>query len=271
MTTIKFIGLFVLMYTQNVGYHILVPHFTGMPMDHPSFIAYQTSDRNPGADDWPVTGDVPDMPGWQYVTVDREYVTIAGATDGVPNKVEPPHLTCCCTALNSGIQNAYKDPNLSPASKKGAQVEVSRGVASLVEDQNGRLDTNVTMNTGGTNGVTVMGTLGAGSVKNIYFKPGATVIFGNTPFCALTNTCDHKGDADWVQYYSMANDRNACIGTPSNCSKCSTSGSGAPCASSTCPTLTSAKTAAAKAAAAIKKRVRTYLTVNIDCSNSQWP
>ena len=277
MTTIKFIGLFILIYTQNVGYRILFPQFTGMPTDHPSYIAYAVTDRVAGDNDWPVTGDVPGMTGWQYVTVNREFITFAGSTDGVPAQVNPPHLTCCCQAMTGGIQAEYLDPNLPPTSKKGAQVEVDRGVSSLQSGGDGtRLDTYIKMTTGaGTVGVTVTGTLGAGNVKNIYFKPGATVVLGNTPFCAISNSCA-SADADFVMYYTTAKNPNTCIGTPSNCDQCATSASS--CTTSSCanaaivggkkPLTMAQRMAAAKAR---RKQGPPVATINIDCSNSQYP
>jgi len=295
MTTVSFIGLFVLIYTQNVGYQVLMPHFNITPK-HDSVIVYPKTDRvqGDGKDEWPVAGTFP-LNGidYEYVEVKKEYITFSGATDGVPDQLigsptspAPPHLSCCCSALRpggSGIQKEYQDPDLPEGSKKGAQILVTRGVATAVvvpaEDPNGRIQTQVSMTTGtGPVGIVVSGTLG-GSTKMIAFKPGANVTFGNTPLCVLQNNCppmpeDH-GPEDFTAYYKMAVQQNDCKGAPTTCKECRDSAKhGTPCPAAVC-TLDILKKEKAKAMkmahppGPLPKPVQQMMT--IDCSNSSYP
>jgi hypothetical protein len=287
-TVIKFIGLFVLTYLQSTTppgpsyYRILMPQFTGMTTAHPSFIAYLATDRKSGQDDWPGAKDVPGMPGWQYVTVNHEDITFSGVIDGPPAQMTqgPPRLTCCCTPMTDGLQAAYLDPNTSVLAKKGAQVEVRNGSAATHTTGGGRVDTWVTMNTdpSSPDGITVSGQLGSGTgsnVKKLYFKPSAQVIFGNTPFCALQDPpppgCGM--DPDWIAYYTMSNTQNHCIATPATCADCQTSGSQSGwCSTSSCQLAPgTGKLTMRQRIAASKKLARTMNTINIECSNSQWP
>ena len=267
MTTVKFIGLFVLIYTNNVGYQILMPRFEMVP-PHPSIIAYAKADRIGG--DWPGAAPLTDVEGWEYVPVNLEYITMSGAEDGVPNKVEPPHLTCCCSAMTAGIQQAYTDPNLPIGGTRAAQIAVTRGTAMLVPDIGGRLDTNVTMTA--PSGITITGTLPQDSMKNLVFTPGATIIFGNTPLCVFSNKCEGMPEGDFRMYYTMASTANTCAGVPSDCPLCKDTKT--PCPVSNCPnglTKSGAMQTMKRRAATTAAVQPASLTITIDCSNTQWP
>ena len=79
MTVISFVGLFVLMYTDGIGYHIIFPHFTMVPA-HPSIIAYRTTDRPSGSagGTWQQMTDTITIDGVQYnyVQVSKQNIAI---------------------------------------------------------------------------------------------------------------------------------------------------------------------------------------------------
>jgi hypothetical protein len=298
-TIVSFVGLFVLIYTQDVGYQVLFPHFNIQP-HHDSVIAYPKDHRveGTGPHEWQEAGtfDVGNVT-WAYVKVVKEYITFAGATNGVPAQLQPslnspvpPHLSCCCTALKpgsaggEGIKDSFKNPDLPAASKQGAQVLVTRGVTSTSvsppEDLAGRIDTQFSMTTPVTTppatiGIVIEGTLGA-NIKRIAFKPGANVKFGNTPLCVLQGNCpdnlhDHEQGSDFAAYYTMAKQSNTCKGAPSTCQQCGMSAESAgPCNSSSCTSAT-LKKAMTKGTVRKFPKKQVDLMETIDCSNSQWP
>jgi len=292
-TIVTFVGLFVMIYTQDVGYQVLMPHFTIQPA-HESIITYPKADRVEG--DWREAGTyLVDGVEWAYVRVVKEFITFSGATNGVPDPYKPsltqpapPHLSCCCTALRptsaggQGIKNDYKDPDFPEEGKKGAQILVTRGITSTrvkpAGDPNGRIDTIFTMTTtDGNIGIVIEGTIG-GSTKRIAFKPGANVIFGNTPICVFEGNCPTNGpeSSDFAAYYSMAVQNNTCQGSPSKCQQCGTSvTTTTPCNASTCPSITQQKAAKKTATAQPKPQPQPQPhpqpLETIDCSNSQWP
>lgn len=272
MTVLQFIGLFVLMYTPSTGYKILIPNFPQLKPSHQSIIAYRASDRVAAGSNWTVAGTfMLNGVAWEYVSVQMQAITIAGSTDGVPNKVEPPHLSCCCTALRppsaggKGLQAAYTDPNLPAADKRGAQVSVTQGTAKKLLSADGRVDIEFEMNTAATTGLTITGTKGQnqppGATKTIAFKPGAQITFGNTPLCVIENTpCPDvtpPQPPDFTAYYTMAIEPNTCKAAPSNCASCKSSLTA--CDTSSCPTPVASK---------VQSRQR---MMTVDCSSSQWP
>ncbi len=260
MTTVKFIGLLVFIYTQNVGYQVLMPQFQTHPPvpKHDSLIAYPVADRMAGPDpktEWRVAGKFKiGTTDWEYVDVKKELITLSGATDGVPAKVEQPRLRCCCPPMADGIKDDYKDPSLPITKRGGAQITVTRGQTSLFKDKYDSINTAFSMTTVGRAGIVITGTQGEGNnVKTINFRPKATVVFGNTPLCVIQGNCQTTGmsHGDFLMYYQMGRNPKAtqCQNMPSTCEACR---SGQPC-----PTECSIENLTA--------------TMNIDCSNSQWP
>ena len=103
------------------------------------------------------------------------------------------------------------------------------------------------------------GTKGEGNnIKTMNFAPAATVIFGDTPLCVLKNDCHDRtmaGAGDFKKFYEMGKngDSTKCNAAPSNCQACR---SGGPCPTA-CPVNPQTK--------------KISVTMDIDCSNSQWP
>jgi hypothetical protein len=264
-TTIRFIGLFVMLYQAGLGYEVLMPSFQMKPK-HDSVIAYRAEDRDNGKSTWtPVTKFKRGDEEWEYVEVQKQEITFTGSTGNAPNEVKLlPHLSCCCTALSpkgKGIQAAYRKPDLPAAQKKGAQVLIYQGTAQVVKDPpndpNARLDTLFVLPTTTSTGITITGTHGVGqgpgNQKTIVLKPGAQVIFGNTPICIIEQNCGPQpmGPGDWKMYYTMAVQSNQCTAVPSQCTACRTS------------------TAACDTSGCVQKNPIQMMTV--DCSNSAWP
>ena len=77
---------------------------------------------------------------------------VVGIYDDKGHLVDPPRLACCCAAMADGIQDGYKNPDLPFNEKKGAQIEIDRGVATRVPDKSKRIDTYVKMTTVGSAG-----------------------------------------------------------------------------------------------------------------------
>src|SRR5438270_7126506 len=100
VTSIQFIGLFVVMMNTGSGLHILLPHFPGTPYaDHISDIQYDPNQVTSVT--WPgVTACGPNN-SLRCAPINVETITFAGAADPSPTDVigDIPHLRCCCTAM----------------------------------------------------------------------------------------------------------------------------------------------------------------------------
>jgi len=269
-TTIRFIGLFVIM-LEAAPYQILMPNFPNLKPKHDSVIAYRANDRNDSASNWEMTGTFErNKEKWGYVEVHKQAITITGATGPDPSLTPLaglPHLSCCCTAFKpprhggQGIKNEYSNPDLTPSKKQGAQISFKQGRAQVVRDdpkgdEFARRETLITMTTASEIGITITGTngegQGAGNKRTIAFYPGAQIIFGNTPICIIKNDCKPlPGSADWKSYYEMAVEKNDCQSSPSVCKSCRTSDT--QCPSSSC------------------RSTKLGAMVTVDCSNSGWP
>jgi hypothetical protein len=278
-TIVRFIGISVLMFATN-QYQILMPQVTGAKLNHVSLIAFKQGTRTNPDKDWPVEMEGrPPKPKtftyqgvtYEYVLVKKEFITISGSTSDAPGPItsnQPPHLSCCCNALRKGgpgFQDKYKNPNLPPAAKGGAIVEIDRGVVSTVTE-NDRIDTEFKMATGIGAGITITGTKGEGNnVKTIALAAGSSVIFGNTPMCVYSDVCPAADDGDFKFYYTMAQESNSCQGTPSNCEQCKSKQTAACDPGPKCTLAGKVKSASAPPSPG---RMR---MINIDCSNSQYP
>ena len=261
MTVITFIGLFVFM-SRDVGYNVAMPNFQG----HDTFIAWQQGGRDGGT--WGPVKTIPNT-NWEYVDVQKQKITFQNVPGSAPAALSVPHLSCCCTALRptkdggKGLQKAYTDGDFPSTQKKGAQVEMPQGTAKQILGGLGdRMQTQFEVNA--PNGITIIGTngqgQGSGSSKTIIFKPGAQIIFADSPFCAVFDprSCPKHIDAepDFTMYYSMAVDPNSCQASPSSCSQCKQN-------STSCP--------ASPCSQKRRKVGKTFVMVTVDCSNSQWP
>jgi hypothetical protein len=253
VTSIQFIGLFVVMMNTGAGLHILLPHFPGTPFaNHVSVIQYDPNQVSNTS--WTGTVACGTNNSLRCAPIDVETIRFSGAIDPAPIDIigAIPHLRCCCASMTD-ILATYKDPKA--AVKLSAHLFVDRGIAEAITGSNGRTDTLLTMHTAEGTGITVTGN---GSLT-IVFKPGATF--------TILNSMPSSGTPHFVAYYLMGVGSNACDGVPSD---------GPPCAAST--TECALKKVAAKAAARPSKRSKprsgvgaTVMEVDADCSNSHWP
>jgi hypothetical protein len=263
ITSIQFIGLFVVMMNSGSGLHILLPHFPGTPFeDHVSVIQFNPTQVSSSS--WPgVTACGPDG-ALRCAPIDLETITFSGAVDPAPVDIigSIPHLRCCCASMTD-ILMKYKDPTAT--GKLSAHIFVAQGVAEAITGSNGRTDTWVTMHSTDPTGITLNGSSGSVSF-NIVFNAGAQLAIMNNTVSTST-TPPH-----FLAYYLMGVGSSTCTSVPAD---------GPPCAprSTQCsiPTATAKKqpTASRKRAVpplTIRKPTPVVpLEVNSDCSNSHWP
>ena len=258
VTSVQFVGLFVVMMNSGAGLHILLPHFPGTPFsDHVSVIQYNPSQIVSSS--WPgATACGPDG-SLRCVAVDLETITFSGALDPAPVDVigNMPHLRCCCPTMTD-ILPKYKNPLAS--GKLSAHIFVEHGIAEAMTGTNGRTDTWVTMHSSDSTGVTLHGSAGT-STFSIVFKPSAQLTIMNTTTPAPPAT------SHFLAYYLMGIGSEDCTSTPLNDQACAPR-------PAECP-LTKVKISAAPKRRTItqssKKLHAAPLDVDSNCSNSHWP
>jgi hypothetical protein len=257
VTSIQFIGLFVIMMNGGAGLHILLPHFPGTPFAmHVSVIQY--SPAQVVSSSWPgITTCGPDG-SLRCAPIDIETITFSGAIDPAPVDIigNISHLRCCCASMTE-ILPKYKDPAAS--GKVSAHIFVDRGIAEAITGGDGRTDTWVTMHSSNT-GITVHGSSGTSSF-NIVFAAGAQF--------TITNNTTPAPDAPphFLAYYLMGVGSSDCTSLPTD---------GPPCAArATACTITKAMKQPAntrpRATASAKKQRLVLLSIDPNCSNSHWP
>lgn|GEM_PF-744537 len=260
VTSIQFIGLFVVMMNTGTGLHILVPHFPNSPYaGHKSVI--QFAPELVVSSSWPGIAACGPNGSLRCAPIDVETITFSGASDPAPTDIigNIPHLRCCCQSM-SDILPKYKDPKATE--KLSAHIFVEHGIAEAIMDANGRVDTWVTEHSIDPSGITVIGNNANGSF-NIVFKP-------NAQFSILNTMPDDSTTSHFLAYYLMGVGSAKCTSTPTNDPAC------APRATecSLPIPVVGARKPAVKPAATLRvvqgKKV-TPLAVTLDCSNSHWP
>ena len=258
VTSIQFIGLFVVMMNSGAGLHILLPHFPGTPYaDHTSVIQYSPDQVSSAT--WPgVTNCGPDNT-LRCAPINLETISFSGASDPSPTDVigDIPHLSCCCTTMTR-ILRKYRDPNSS--ARVSAHFFITQGVAEALPAANGRTDTWVTMHSTDPDGITVTAVAADSSSFNIVFKPGAQITIMNT-------TTPSSSSNHFLAYYLMGRGSSTCTSIPTG---------GAPCAASgpVCAIARKQRSKTFTRNIAAKKRSGPpsgTLEVDADCANSHWP
>jgi hypothetical protein len=261
VTSIQFIGLFVVIMNTGAGLHILLPHFPNTPYaEHTSVIQYAPEQVVSAS--WPgITACGPNG-SLRCAPIDVETITFSGAIDPSPTDIigNIPHLRCCCQSMTD-ILPKYKDP--TAAAKLSAHIFVEHGIAEAITATNGRVDTWVTAHSVDPSGITLIGTNTTASF-NIVFKPGAQ-------FSILNSMPEDPTMPHFLAYYLMGVGSANCTSTPTNDAAC------APRATE-CSLPKAVARAARKPAvkpAAERSRLRrkkvSVLAVTLDCSNSHWP
>jgi len=259
VTSIQFIGLFVVMMNSGSGLHILLPHFPDSPFaDHTSVI--QFSPDQVSSLTWPGVTTCGPSGSLRCAPINVETITFSGAIDPSPSDIigAIPHLQCCCASMTD-ILPKYKDPNAS--GKLSAHIFVAKGVAEAITDTDGRTDTWVTMHSSDPTGITLTANAGTAGAVNIVFTPGAQFSILNSTTITAT-TPNH-----FLAYYLMGIGSSGCTAVPSD---------GPPCAAgiTECivPKRQSVKTVKPSSR---PKRARIahpqILDVTTDCSNSHFP
>jgi len=260
VTSIQFIGLFVVMMNGANGLHILLPHFPGtIYEEHISVIQFSSTQMSSMT--WPNVKACADDPSLLCAPIDIETITFSGAVDPPPPDVTGniPRLRCCCASMTD-IQSKYKD--VKATDKVAAHIFIDKGVAEAMPASNSRVDTWVTMHS--TGAITVTGDTGK-TTFNIVFKPGAQFSIKND--MPPTTPPPH-----FRAYYLMGIGSSKCTAVPSD---------GPPCAPSATACLlpkTSASSLAkpsaskrTKAKAPLKQSGVSIESVDVDCSNTHWP
>ncbi len=258
VTSIQFVGLFVVMMNTGAGLHILLPHFPGTPYaGHISVIQYSPGDVSSST--WTGVTTCGPSGSLRCAPINVETITFTGAEDPSPSDIVGaiPHLRCCCPSMTD-ILAKYKDP--AATDKLSAHIFVQHGVAEAITNGDGRVDAWVTLHSTDPDGITVTANAGTSGSVNIVFKPGAQFQILNT----MTST--ETTPPHFLAYYLMGNDSSDCTAVPSD---------GAPCAPQTSECVFSKKTIAAAKALARKKRtgkVHAHVfDVTVDCSASHFP
>jgi hypothetical protein len=262
VTSIQFIGLFVVMMNGGAGLHILLPHFPGTPYaNHLSVIEY--SPDQVSSTTWPGVTPCGPSNSMRCAPVSLETITFGGAVDPAPTDIigAIPHLRCCCASMTD-ILPKYKNPTATD--KVSAHIFVGQGIAQAITDTSGRTDTWLTMHSVDPIGITVTANAGTSGSYNIVFKPGATFTIQNE----VTPT---TGANHFLAYYLMGIGSGSCTSVPSD---------GPPCAarSTECAVLKTIPTRKVTATRRhlTKTNVRigsTLITASFDsdCSNTHWP
>ena len=259
VTSIQFVGLFVVMMNTGTGLHILLPHFPGTPFaGHISVIQYSPGDVSSST--WKGVTSCGRNGSLRCAPINIETITFTGAVDPSPSDIvgSVPHLRCCCASMTD-ILPKYKDP--AATGKLSAHIFVEHGIAEAIATAEGRVDTWVTMHSTNPDGITVTTNAGTSGSVNIVFKPGAQFQILNS----MTSTA--TAPSHFLAYYLMGSGSAACTAVPS---------SGSPCAPQTpeC-VLANEKKAVPVKPLAIKQRSdvghTTVLDLGMDCSTSRFP
>jgi hypothetical protein len=258
VTSIQFVGLFVVMMNTGAGLHIILPHFPGTPYaDHVSVIQYSPGDVVSST--WTGVTNCGPSGSLRCAPINLETITFAGAVDPSPSDIVGaiPHLRCCCASMTD-ILPKYKDPNAS--GKLAAHIFVQHGVAEAITNANGRTDTWVTMHSTDPDGITLTANAGTTGSVNIIFKPGAQFEILNS----MTGT--ETSPPHFLAYYLMGAGSSSCTAVPSD---------GPPCAPQLTECILPKKTAKPGKTATAGKRAgvihATVADVNVDCSTSHFP
>jgi hypothetical protein len=264
VTSIQFIGLFVVMMNSGAGLHIVLPHFPGTPFaDHVSMIQYDPNQIVTTT--WPGIAECGPNNSLRCASINLETITFSGATDPAPTDIlgAMPHLRCCCTSM-SDILAKYKDPNAT--GKVASHIFVAQGIAEAITDDTGRTDTWVTMHSVDPVGITLTASAGTEGSFSIVFKPGAQFTIQNSVSTPTTSS------RHFVAYYLMGIGSSGCTSVPSD---------GAPCApratecvvskTSAKKQVKSASQAKSMSTAAIHPLHVQRASIDSDCSNSHWP
>jgi hypothetical protein len=260
VTSIQFIGLFVVMMNGGAGLHILLPHFPGTPFaDHTSVIQYSPNDVSSLT--WPGVTNCGPNNSLKCAPINLETITFAGAVDPSPLDIVGaiPHLRCCCASMTD-ILPKYKDP--AATGKLSAHIFVAHGVAEAIADANGRTDTWVTMHSTDPVGITVTANAGTSGSVNIVFKPGAQFIVLNS----MTDT--ETTPPHFLAYYLMGTGSSTCTAVPTD---------GPPCAAQATECVITTARTSLKPVKKVVTAKRTgpahagVLELTADCSNSHFP
>src|SRR5258708_3229960 len=258
VTSIQFIGLFVVMMNSGAGMHILLPHFPGTPYaDHVSVIQY--SPDQVSSTTWPGVTNCGPNNSMRCAPINIETITFTGAVDPSPIDIigAIPHLRCCCASMTD-ILPEYKDPSAS--GRLAAHIFAEHGVAEAITDADGRTDPWVTMHSTDPVGIRVTANAGFSGAVNIVFKPQAQFTIQNSS--ATETTPPH-----FLAYYLMGVGSSSCSALPSG---------GPPCAAQATecalPKRSSVKSVKPRAAAKHASSVHVVaLDVTTDCSNTHFP
>jgi hypothetical protein len=258
VTSIQFVGLFVVMMNTGAGLHFLLPHFPGTPFaGHISVIQYSPGDVSSST--WAGVTTCGPSGSLRCAPINLETITFTGAADPSPIDIAGtiPHLRCCCSSMTD-IVAKYKDP--AAAVKLSAHIFVEHGVAEAITNADGRVDAWVTMHSTDPAGITVTANAGVSGSVNLVFKPGAKFQILNS-MTSTGTTPPH-----FLAYYLMGIGSSGCTAVPSD---------GPPCAPQATECVLAKKTAAAAKPLAHKKRTRKIhmqvLDVDVDCSVSHFP
>jgi hypothetical protein len=261
VTSIQFIGLFVVMMNSGSGLHILLPHFPGTPFaEHVSVIQFNPTQVSSSS--WPGVVACGDG-SLRCAPIDLETITFSGAADPAPVDIigSIPHLRCCCASMTD-ILAKYKDP--AATGKVSAHIFVAQGIAEAITGSDGRTDTWVTMHTLSASGITLHGQAGSSSF-DIVFNAGAQfTIMNNTT--ATETTPPH-----FLAYYLMGAGSSSCTSLPSDGPPC------APQAAECVIPKASTRKQPARAtrrplvAQSIRKLHPVTDSIDSNCSNTHWP
>jgi hypothetical protein len=261
VTSIQFIGLFVVMMNTGAGLHILLPHFPGTPYaNHTSVIQY--APQQVVSTSWPNVAACGPNGSLRCAPIDIETITFSGATDPPPTDIigDIPHLRCCCQSM-SDILAKYKDP--TAAGKLSAHIFIEHGIVEAITSTTGRVDTWVTAHSVDPSGITLAAKNANGSF-NIVFRPGAQ-------FSILNSMPEDPASPHFLAYYLMGTGSANCTSTPTNDAACVPRAT--ECAFRKAVATTQRKSPS-KAAAIGSKTRHTGVSVmetTIDCSNTHWP
>jgi hypothetical protein len=283
VTSIQFVGLFVVMMNSGAGLHILLPHFPDSPYaDHVSVIQYSPSEVSSRT--WPGGTNCGPSGSLRCAPINVETITFSGATDPAPTDIigAIPHLGCCCTSMTD-ILPTYKDPDAS--GKLSAHIFVAQGVAEAITDTNGRTDTWVTMHSSDPTGITLTANAGTAGAVNIVFAPGAQ-------FSILNSATNAETTPHFLAYYLMGIGSSDCTAVPSGGPPCAASETECsiatqavktaqpsvttkPSVKTAKPSVSTKRSGKAPKVGSRKKRAKppstTILEFTSDCSNSHFP
>jgi hypothetical protein len=261
VTSIQFIGLFVVMMNTGAGLHIVLPHFPGTPYaDHTSVIQY--APEAVVSTSWPATTACGPNNSLRCAPIDVETITFSGASDPSPIDIigNIPHLRCCCQSM-SDILPKYKDPTAT--GKVAAHIFIEQGIAEAITATNGRVDTWVTAHSVDPEGITLTGNNASGTFK-IVFKPGAQ-------FSILNSMPEDPAMPHFLAYYLMGIGSTNCTSMPTSDPACAPRAT--ECVIRGAAVATRRKSAVKRTTThpSLRRKKIAPLETTSDCSNSHWP